>query len=61
MSKFKINNIVEDDCGCIYKILKVGRKYYTCEIGYDTIEAFKFKIEIKELDNRAKLSKENLC
>ena len=62
MSKFKIKDIVEDDCGCIYEILKVGRKYYTCKgwgyCGYSVKEFSKFKVEIKTLDSRAKLQSE---
>lgn len=59
MSKFKVNDIVLDDCACMYKILRVGRKYYTCQVL--DVDSFKFQVEIKILDNRAvELKKEQL-
>ena len=49
MSRFAKGNEIIDNCGCKYKVLKVGRKYYHL---LDT-DKFKFMEEIKELDKRA--------
>lgn len=58
MSKFKVKDIVQDDCKCLYKILKVGYKYYTCEsfgvCGYTIDKKFTWLIEIEILNKRAK-------
>lgn len=54
MPKFKVGYIIQDDCGCRYKILKVGRKYYQC-INMEDIKLtkWKFLVELKVLDKRA--------
>lgn len=48
--KFKQGQQVRDDCGCVYRIRKVGRKYYDftffrCRTPY--------QVKIKDLDERA--------
>ena len=48
---FSKNDLIKDDCGCIYQILKKGIKYYTCRHIEDE-EGFHWKIEIKKLDKR---------
>ncbi len=51
-SKFKIGDIVRDDCGCRYKVLKVGRKYYQL---LDMETKFIFYLEITKLNKRGTL------
>lgn len=58
MNKFKINNIVKDNSGYLYKILKVGYKYYTCtNLNFlpKNPKLFKFQVELKTLEDRAEL------
>ena len=69
MAKYKTGDLVRDDCGCIMKILKVGRKNYTAINTTPillTMEYYKGKckkipnrhiqekINIKDFDKRAR-------
>ena len=49
--RFKKGDFVQDNCYCVYKVLKVGRKYYHL---YNTEDKkFVYRYEIEMLDKSA--------
>ncbi len=53
MTKFKVGDTVQDDCGCIYKIKKAKEPFYICSF-VDTKTDYTFSILSKQLEARGK-------